>query len=293
LTITFLFIGLSFSIPEKIKILNQYLNIREILPFIISVIITIILISTLLKIFLDYLDTKSTTSYKNEQLYKLEKSYKKLLDLKFNSSINITENEKEDLLHKLTIQFENSITDDFKRKIEEKIKINDLQTVSKNSIIRLQEEINSLNRRGNINLFIGMLLSLSGLIYLGFTVFFSYDYTKYEILFSHLIPRAFFAIFIQIFSFFFLNLYKKGLEDIKYYQNEITNLEAKYLALDIAKQTNNFKLISNALNYLLNTERNFILKKDETTIDLEKNKIESQASNNTVQVLKDIINFKR
>lgn len=101
----------------------------------------------------------------------MEKSYKKLLDLKFNSSINITENEKDDLLNKLTIQFENSITDDFKRKIEEKIKINNLQTVSKNSIIRLQEEINSLNRRGNINLFIGMLLSLSGLIYLGFTVF--------------------------------------------------------------------------------------------------------------------------
>lgn len=59
LTITFLFIALSFSIPEKIKILNQYLNIKEILPFIISGIITILLISTLLKLFLDYLDTKA------------------------------------------------------------------------------------------------------------------------------------------------------------------------------------------------------------------------------------------
>ena len=47
------------------------------------------------------------------------------------------------------------------------------------------------------------------------------------------------------------------------------------------------------LETLNKTERNFILKKDETTIELEKSKIETQSSNNTVQALKDIINFKR
>ena len=90
-----------------------------------------------------------------------------------------------------------------------------------------------------------------------------------------------------------VNLYKKSLDDIKYYQNEITNLEAKYLSLDQSKQSGNFKLLANALETLNKTERNFILKKDETTIELEKSKIETQSSNNTVQALKDIINFKR
>ena len=88
-------------------------------------------------------------------------------------------------------------------------------------------------------------------------------------------------------------LYKKSLDDIKYYQNEITNLEAKYLSLDQSKQSGNFKLLANVLETLNKTERNFILKKDETTIELEKSKIETQSSNNTVQALKDIINFKR
>ncbi|QZM12977.1 hypothetical protein ABVS_2329 [Acinetobacter lwoffii] len=43
----------------------------------------------------------------------------------------------------------------------------------------------------------------------------------------------------------------------------------------------------------MDTERNFILKKDETTIDLERSRIESESSNNTIQALKDIISFKK
>jgi len=43
----------------------------------------------------------------------------------------------------------------------------------------------------------------------------------------------------------------------------------------------------------MDTERNFILKKDETTIDLEKSRIEVQNSNNTISTLKDIISFKK
>ena len=42
------------------------------------------------------------------------------------------------------------------------------------------------------------------------------------------------AIFIEVFSFFFLKLYKSGLADILYYQNELTNLESKFLALELA-----------------------------------------------------------
>ena len=261
--------------------------------------IALILISVLtffifiLKLFLDYLDNKTTSNPDFERIYKIERDFKKLLSLKINSAAKITEEEKKELLEKLIAQFENGITDDFTKKIEEKFKINNLQQYSHRAIFRLHEEIDSLNRRGNINLFIGMFLSLSGLAYLGFTVYTSNTYTSYEMLFIHLAPRTLFVVFIELFSFFFLNLYKKSLDDIKYYQNEITNLEAKYLSLDQSKQSGNFKLLANALETLNKTERNFILKKDETTIELEKNKIETQSSNNTVQALKDIINFKR
>ena len=60
-----------------------------------------------------------------------------------------------------------------------------------------------------------------------------------------------------------------------------------------AFEQNNGQVKAKVIEKLMDTERNFILKKDETTIELEKNRIESQNSNNTVQALKDIITFKR
>ena len=276
------------SLLKENKIIND-----KILPLTFAISTLIIATFITLKMFLNYLDNKTATKSDYERINKIERDFKKLLSLKINTTAKITDEEKKDLLEKLIVQFENGITEDFRKKIEDKFQISSLQQYSRGAIHRLREEIDSLNRRGNINLFIGMFLSLSGLAYLGFTVYTSNAYTTYEMLFIHLAPRTLFVIFIELFSFFFLNLYKKSLDDIKYYQNEITNLEAKYLSLDQSKQSGNFKLLTNALETLNKTERNFILKKDETTIELEKNKIEVQSSNNTVQALKDIINFKR
>lgn len=103
---------------------------------------------------------------------------------------------------------------------------------------------------------------------------------------TYFLPRISLTIFIEIFSYFFLNLYKKNLEDIKYFQNEVTNLESKYLALLYAFESNNGQIKAKVIEMLMGTERNFILKKDETTIELEKSKIEAQSSNNTIQALK-------
>lgn len=288
-----LFGGIYSYNPQIINVFVETIDYKKFFQIAFIIICLLCLLLIILNLFLNYLDNKNTNEQEFERIYKIERDFKKLMNLKINSITKITEEEKKELLEKLVIQFENGITEDFTRKIEEKFKINNLQQYSHRAISRLHEEIYSLNRRGNINLFIGMFLSLSGLAYLGFTVYTSNAYTTYEMLFIHLAPRTLFVIFIELFSFFFLNLYKKSLDDIKYYQNEITNLEAKYLSLDQSKQSGNFKLLANALETLNKTERNFILKKDETTIELEKNKIESQSSNNTVQALKDIINFKR
>lgn len=288
-----LFGGIYSYNPQIINVFVETIDYKKLFQITFITICLLCLLLIILNLFLNYLDNKNTNEQEFERIYKIERDFKKLMNLKINSTTKITEEEKKELLEKLVIQFENGITEDFTRKIEEKFKINNLQQYSHRAISRLHEEIYSLNRRGNINLFIGMFLSLSGLAYLGFTVYTSNAYTTYEMLFIHLAPRTLFVIFIELFSFFFLNLYKKSLDDIKYYQNEITNLEAKYLSLDQSKQSGNFKLLANALETLNKTERNFILKKDETTIELEKNKIEAQSSNNTIQALKDIINFKR
>ena len=80
----------------------------------------------------------------------------------------------------------------------------------------------------------------------------------------HTVLRVSIALFIQTFAYFFLRLYKTSLEDIKYYQNEITNIESRWLALATAKDKPEF--IKPAIDSLLKTERNFVLKKGESTL---------------------------
>ncbi|HCA5309272.1 hypothetical protein ACKEN5_06370 [Acinetobacter baumannii] len=234
----------------------------------------------------------------NEDFLKKFQEYeRKLSELNQKNSIEsltqITAKEKEELLKTLTEQLESKTSEEYLLKLENKIKLKLIEDSISSSFSRIKNEISSLGNRGTINLFIGITLSIGGIFYLIFTM--SSTFTNIEIVavISHLTPRILMVVFVEIFSFFFLNLYKKSLDEIKYFQNEMTNLEAKYLALALAKQSGNFKLLSSIVENLMNTERNFVLKKDETTIELEKNRIEFQTSNNTIQALKEIINFKR
>lgn len=163
------------------------------------------------------------------------------------------------------------------------------------TISRLKGYLADLNRKANLNLISGLTFCFVGLGFIFYSLI-AYTPTNPPNLNNTLIyflPRISLTILIEVFSYFFLNLYKKNLEDIKYFQNEVTNLESQYLAVLYAFEQNNGQVKAKVIEKLINTERNFILKKDETTIELEKNRIESQNSNNTVQALKDIITFKR
>lgn len=77
------------------------------------------------------------------------------------------------------------------------------------------------------------------------------------------IPKISIAIFIEVFSFFFLRLYRNSLIDIKYYQNELTNIEFKIVGIKIGFFIDEKDLLKNIANEILKVERNFIVKSDE------------------------------
>ncbi|HCA5723038.1 hypothetical protein NRA42_04080 [Acinetobacter baumannii] len=157
---------------------------------------------------------------------------------------------------------------------------------------RVKGEINRLSKSAIINLSLGMMLSVGGLWYLGYYVVDVQKFITIEEMFVNTFPKTIFVLLIEVFAYFFLKLYKQNLDDIKYYQNELTNIESKNLALQIAKQSNNYKLITVCIEEFLSTERNFILEKDQSTIEIEKERINSNNTNNTLQVLKDIFKNK-
>lgn len=80
-----------------------------------------------------------------------------------------------------------------------------------------------------------------------------------------MITRFTFIILLQIISFFFLRLYVSNNSGIKYFANEITNLESKYIAFLMSKESGGDIPVGTLINELARTERNFILVRGERT----------------------------
>jgi hypothetical protein len=151
---------------------------------------------------------------------------------------------------------------------------------------RLYREISDLGRRGNTNLLIGILTTVIGVCILVYVVYTSVNDELGWNSGIHAILRLRIAVFVQTFAYFFLRLYKTSLDDIKYYQNEITNLESKWLALDAVIEEKDKALLKIVVDALSKTERNFILKKGDSTLGLERERLEK---NEVIELVRDAL----
>ena len=154
---------------------------------------------------------------------------------------------------------------------------------------KIKQQIDRLENNSNLNLIIGIITTTIAIIILGASIFYQKDFKSNLDLLSHYIPRISTVIFVEIFSFFFLKLYKNNLEEIKYFQNEITNLNFKIAALKTAIKAKDAATITEITKTFSITERNFVLKKDESTEKIEMQKIDNANSNSYFQSLTDLI----
>lgn len=168
------------------------------------------------------------------------------------------------------------------------LSVRDRETVQHfdQSRLRLGKEIEALGRRGNLNLALGIFTTAIGLILLSFFVFSNDSSSKNPVEFAiHFLPRLTLIIFIEVFAYFFLRLYKSSLSEIKYFQNEMTNVESHAIALRAATIAGDPKVASEVISQLGKTERNHVLQKDQTTVDIERARIEKE---NTGEILKNL-----
>lgn len=149
---------------------------------------------------------------------------------------------------------------------------------------RLREEISSLSRRGVTNLIIGGTTTVvaAGLLVqavLNSPLADPVQPHSWEAkpdwmgLLPSFVPRVSLAVFMEIFAFFFLRLYRTSLVEIKFFQNELTNIELKLIALEAGIARDDKALIETLAANLMATERNFVIKPGETTIDIEREKL--------------------
>lgn len=190
---------------------------------------------------------------------------------------------------------------------ESKIGIDSLKESFTDIIRRLKNEIDDLRLRANVNLGIGIAIAFVGV---GLLIYIVYAVNTSEVLntlasggsetndkfIKHLsltlIPKILLVFFIEMFAYFFLKLYKNGLEEIKYFQNELTNIESKLISVEVSFVTKNEESMKEALKVLVQTERNFVLKKGETTVELERAKSESENMQNIIRAVPNLFKSK-
>ena len=107
-------------------------------------------------------------------------------------------------------------------------------------------------------------------------------------------------IFGGVLSFFFLRLYRRSFDQIKYFRNERINIESKLLSLQLAllmanntNNTNDYESLKEIIKKFVRTERNFVLKKGETTVEGEATKIQNKSDFSILEKILESFRFCR
>lgn len=144
---------------------------------------------------------------------------------------------------------------------------------------RLRDELAVLNRRGNLNLVIGTLTTLAAVGLLIYMVMgHDSELTTFTGLLSYYVPRVSTVVFIEIFGFFFLRLYKTGLSEMKYYQNELTTLALISVSVEMAAQESKQKGFGDLPRILADCDRNKVLRSSSNSADDTGKALERAAS---------------
>jgi hypothetical protein len=89
-----------------------------------------------------------------------------------------------------------------------------------------------------------------------------------------LLSRLSIALVIEALAFYFLKLHREVMNNAKYYQNELTNIDLKAIGLNAAYSPIEGNSLKEVIGEFSKAERNFILSEKQTTVELEKIKFE-------------------
>ena len=210
----------------------------------------------------------------------------------------LSNQEKKEIVDGLEAKIIEQSSENFITKVHKKIndklanfsELNIATNTFNSTIDRLNLEIVDLKKRGNLNLVLGIIITVLGIGFLWFYVLNSgidyKDFNEYTF-FYFFLPRLSLVILIEIFAYFFLKLYKQSLIDIKFYQNEITNIESKLTAIQLSYYQKNQEERICIIRDLVSIDRNH-----KTELDLKKQTLSGdniKALNETIKIIGDVI----
>ena len=169
------------------------------------------------------------------------------------------------------------LLDEFRRKDQRAQSARAIATGRTRLVGRLAAEVADLRKRSSVNLTAGALVTLLGLAALGGFILYGNPggYRGWDLV-LFVLPRVSFVLFIQLFALFFLRLYRSSIQEIKYYQNEISNVESWTLAAEVGVRHAGEQPVWDVMAHLARVERNHLLAKGQTTVELELRRIEER-----------------
>ena len=122
---------------------------------------------------------------------------------------------------------------------------------------RIRTAIKQQEKKSVINLLLGIIFSLTGAVVLLYLAhYFNFSPKDTLDFLSNFLPRLSFVLLIETFAYFFLRLYKDNLKEIKYWNDELTAIEHRILALNLALKLNDQVLLKDILLTFSHFEKN-------------------------------------
>ncbi|MFD2247140.1 hypothetical protein [Pontibacter ruber] len=161
---------------------------------------------------------------------------------------------------------------------------------------RLKEETSRLNRQAIINLLLCFLIAFIMIGIISYTSFFSTDFKNvndWNDFTVRLVPKMVSILSLLTIFLYFIRMYKTNIIDVKYYQNELTNIDLKLIATKAALINDDKETINKLVNDLTISERNMIISKDQSTSDLERIKLENDVNKDLLNKIIDSLSISR
>lgn len=179
----------------------------------------------------------------------------------------------------------------------------EIAELQRNSLSRLSNQIVVLGSRANASLWLGITFSVAGLIVLYFTFFYSLSFSDDDSslptnmsnwldLLREYLPRLSLVLIIETVGFFFLRLYSRALVELRYAQNETTNVESRFISLLTARVTENQELLKITVEKLASIDRNGVIDRTQTTIDIERERVTAEMDSRLVEALTGLVRGK-
>lgn len=239
----------------------------------------------------DYLSEKIDSS--NHELRNTLKQFEALLKKADGDDLlKLSEIEREKLVSDIVDKSSITLTDESMVSLGKNHFSSEASIIQENALKRLSNQTVVLGERANRNLYVGILSALIGVGALGFLIFTNFNQqaaSSYLELLQRYLPQLTAVLIIQFIAFYFLRLYAGTLNEIRFVQNEITNVELKFVALHLALASKEIETIKSILCDLSSTERNFILEKGQTTTEIEKERADSVGMAATVAAAAELI----